>query len=71
MVFDCSSVYRGVSLNDCLLSGPALTSPLIGVLEGFRQEPVAMISDIESMFYQVHVREEKRDMLRFGGETEI
>ena len=65
VVFDCSSVYRGVSLNDCLLSGPDLTSSLIGVLERFRQEPVAMISDIESMFYQVHVREEYRDMLRF------
>ena len=73
VVFDCSSSFRGVSLNDSLLQGPDLTTPLVDVLLRFRQEPVAFIGDIESMFYQVRVPREDRDLLRFfwwpGGDT--
>lgn len=53
VVFDCSARYRGTSLNDQLLQGPDLTNTLVGVLTRFREEPVALMSDIESMFYQV------------------
>ena len=35
------------------------------VLLRFRQEPVAFMGDIESMFYQVKVPEKQRDFLRF------
>ncbi|XP_028403950.1 uncharacterized protein LOC114526541 [Dendronephthya gigantea] len=65
VVFDCSSRYLGESLNDHLLQGPDLTSKLIGVLTRFRQEKVAFTADIEQMFYQVKVREEDQDFLRF------
>ncbi|XP_033758237.1 uncharacterized protein LOC117340586 [Pecten maximus] len=65
VVFDCSARYQGVSLNDNLLQGPDLTNNLLGVLMRFREEPVAVIGDIEAMFYQVKVPVNERDYLRF------
>ena len=58
VVYDCAASFQGTSLNRELLQGPDLTSSLVGVLLRFRREPVAMISDTESMFYQVQVRKE-------------
>lgn len=65
VVFDCSAKYRGTSLNDKLLQGPDLTNSLVGVLTRFRQEHIAMMADIESMFHQVRVTPEHCDALRF------
>ena len=75
VVFDCSSSFRGVALNDSLLQGPDLTTPLVDVLVRFRQDRIAFIGDVECMFYQVHVPREDRDLLRFlwwpGGDTTL
>jgi hypothetical protein len=65
VVFDCSVVYRNNSLNESLLQGPDLTNSLLGVLMRFRQEPVAIMADVEAMFYQVNVEPKDQDMLRF------
>ncbi len=65
VVFDCTASFQGMSLNSQLLQGPNLTNTLIGVLTRFREEPIAMMADVESMFYQVRVPEEDADMLRF------
>ena len=65
VVFDCAAECNGESLNKHLLQGPDLTNTLAGVLSRFRQEPVGIMCDIESMFYQVHVTREFRDLLRF------
>ncbi|XP_038071855.1 uncharacterized protein LOC119740577 [Patiria miniata] len=65
VVYDCAAEYGGVSLNRQLLQGPDMTNGLTGVLMRFRQEPVAVKADIEAMFYQVRVRSEDRDLLRF------
>ncbi|XP_046551559.1 uncharacterized protein LOC124261296 [Haliotis rubra] len=65
VVFDCAAEYRGKSLNDHLLQGPDLTNALIGVLLRFRQEPIALMADIEAMFYQVRVEPDDYDVLRF------
>ncbi|XP_071088920.1 uncharacterized protein [Haliotis cracherodii] len=65
VVFDCSARYEGSSLNDRLLQGPDLTNSLIGVLTRFRTEPVAFMSDVEAMFYQVKVPVSQHDHLRF------
>jgi hypothetical protein len=65
VVFDCSAKYRDTSLNDQLYQGPDMTNTLVGVLMRFRQEPVALMSDIESMFHQVGMTEDYRDLLRF------
>ncbi|CAE1306091.1 unnamed protein product [Acanthosepion pharaonis] len=65
VVFDSSAQYNGVSLNDALLTGPDLNNNLIGVLIRFRKEPVAIMADVEQMFYCFLVKREHRDFLRF------
>ena len=65
IVFDCSLKCHGVSLNDKLLQGPDLTNNLISVLLRFRQEPIAIMADIEKMFYQVTVPKKHRNYMRF------
>ncbi|XP_063749569.1 uncharacterized protein LOC134870954 [Eleginops maclovinus] len=57
--------FGGTSLNQQLLQGPDLTSSLVGVLMRFRQETVAVMADVEAMFYQVRVSNEDTDLLRF------
>ncbi|XP_068707887.1 uncharacterized protein [Montipora foliosa] len=65
VVFDCSAQYNGVSLNDYLLQGPDFMNDLLGILCRFRQESVAFMTDIKSMFHKFVVSEEHRDLLRF------
>ncbi|KAL2083621.1 hypothetical protein ACEWY4_021394 [Coilia grayii] len=65
VVFDCGASFQGTSLNSELLQGPHLTNTLIGVLTRFRQEPIAMMADIQAMFHQVKVTESHTDFLRF------
>ena len=65
VVFDCSCRYKGTSLNDHLLKGPDLSNHLLGVLLRFREERVAFMTDIESMFYQVKIPDYHADFLRF------
>ena len=65
VVFDCSAKCRGTSLNDHLLQGPDLTNTLVGVLTRFREEPIALMSDVEAMFHQVRVHPDDCNALRF------
>ena len=65
VVFDCSAVSGGTSLNAQLLSGPNLNNTLVGVLTRFREGEVCFLADVEKMFYQVRVPECDRDYLRF------
>ena len=65
VVYDCSAKFRGIALNDVVYQGPDLTNKLISVLLKFRQGPIAMMADIEGMFYQVRVKPDDRDVLRF------
>ena len=65
VVWDCSSVTGGVSLNDLLLQGPDLSNDLLGVLIRFREEKIAFMADIEAMFYQVRVPKNQRGFFQF------
>ncbi|XP_034052316.1 uncharacterized protein LOC117532859 [Gymnodraco acuticeps] len=65
VVFDSSAQHHGVSLNDVLLTGPNLNNSLLGVLMQFREEQVAVTTDIKQMFYCFLVREDHRNFLRF------
>ena len=65
IVFDCSATYNSTCLNDHLLQGPDLLNSLITVLCKFRERPVAIMADIEKMFYRFKVREDHRDYLRY------
>ena len=64
-VFDAASTFAGTSLNNELLQGPDLINNLIGILVRFRQDPIALIADIEAMFHQVRVTPDDCDALRF------
>ena len=65
IVFNASESYEGEVLNDHLLQGPDMLNNLVGVLQRFRKEPVALVCDIQSFFNQVKVKEEHRNFLRF------
>ena len=65
VVFDSSAVFEGVSLNSVLLQGPDLTNSLLGVLMRFRRDEIAIMADIEQMFFSFGVEESHRNLLRF------
>ena len=65
MVFDRSAELKEVLLNKNLMSGSDLTNQIVGVLTRFREKPVVIMGDIESMFHQVMVPREDRSLLRF------
>ena len=65
IVFDCSATNNGFNLNQNLLAGEFHTSSLLGVLIRFRQERVAMTSDITSMFLRIRLRKTDTDAMRF------
>ena len=62
---DCAAQYIGVSLNYWILQVYGLTNNLAGVLTRFRQEPIAVMIDVEGMFHQVRVNPKDCDSLRF------
>lgn len=65
-VFDASAVgYNGLSLNDCLNSGPSLIPNLVEILMRFRRWKVALTADITKAFLQIVVQREDRDVHRF------
>ena len=49
IVFDCTAKFCNTSLNDQLLQGPDFTNLLVGVLLRFREERVALMTDIEKI----------------------
>ena len=65
VVFDCSSEFQGVSLNDRLLQGPNLLNLLLGILFRFRLEPIGITCDIQKMYYQFMVPPGDKDLLRY------
>ena len=63
--FNCSTNYRGASLNRNLLSGPVLTNQLISILMKPRTEEMVFMGDIEAMFYQVKVPDSQKSFFRY------
>ena len=60
VMFYYSPECHGISVNKSLISGTDLTNQIISVLVRFRKEPVALMTDIEVIFYQVFVAEKKK-----------
>ena len=65
VMFDSSASHNGVSLNDLLMAGPDVTNSLVRILLTFRRKAIAVIADIEQMFYAFHVEQDHRNFLRF------
>ena len=65
-VFDASAkTSTGVSLNDTLMVGPTVHSPLVDVLLRFRFHRVALITDVSKMYRAVVLTRDDRDLHRF------
>ena len=64
-VCNAASKNKEECLNDKLLAGPDLLHGLIGTIFRFREGPIALTADIESMFLQLQVPEQDRSCLRF------
>ncbi|XP_071653126.1 uncharacterized protein [Temnothorax longispinosus] len=65
-VFDASATGKnGVSLNQCLETGPNLIEQIPNTLLRFRQGKIGVISDIRKAFLQISISKEDRDVLRF------
>ena len=65
-VYDASAkATNGLSLNDCLYTGPKFGPNIIDILLRFHVHKVALTADIEKAFLMVSVAEEDRDVLRF------
>jgi hypothetical protein len=62
---DGAAKVKGRSLNDELLAGPDLLNRLVGVLLRFRQNPIAVPSDVKVFFHQIYVNEEDSAVFRF------
>lgn len=56
---------HGVSLNDCLHTGPSLNPLLLDILLRFRENRVALAGDIEKAFLNVDIDDADRDVVRF------
>ena len=65
VLFDFSAQFQVESLNNHLSQGPDLTNNLTSVLCRFCCEPIALMCDIEAMFYQLKVPVHHRDFHRF------
>lgn len=69
-VFDASAKGpNGLSLNDCLETGPNLIPQLVEILIRFRRWPVAVVADVKKAFLQISVRPADRDVHRFLWES--
>ena len=65
-VFDASAAsYNGVSLNDCLHTGPSLIPNLTEILIRFRRWKIALTADVSKAFLQIRVQKSDQDVHRF------
>jgi hypothetical protein len=70
-VFDASAKgSNGLSLNECMETGPNLLPNLVEILLRFRRWPVALVADIQKAFLQIVVKPEDRDVHRFLWEVD-
>lgn len=65
LVLDAAAKSHGKSLNDFLMQGPHNTNDLNGVLCRWREQPVALTSDVVAMFSQIRIDSRDRRSLRF------
>ena len=69
-MFDCKAEFEGKSVNKELLTGPDLANHFVSILIRFCEERVAVMDDVESMYYQVQIPENQQTYLKFyGGKT--
>ena len=65
IVYDASTKENGLSLNDCLHTGPKFGQNILDILLRFRIHQTALMADIEKAFLMISVNKKDRDVLRF------
>ena len=65
IVYTASARENGPASNDCLHTGPPLTPDILDILVRFRDQPIAVVADIEKAFLMIAVKKEDKDVLRF------
>lgn len=66
IVYDCScKTATGVSLNDCLETGPPLQNDMMEILLRFRVHRIGLSADIEKAFHKIILHESDHDFIRF------
>ncbi|XP_068246461.1 uncharacterized protein [Palaemon carinicauda] len=56
---------NGISLNDCMLTGPSLNPDLVGILISFRCWPYVISADVVKAFLQINVHSQDKNVHRF------
>ena len=56
---------KSPSLNDCLETGPSLQNLIWNILVRNRMQAVMLSGDLKQAFFQIRIREQDRDVLRF------
>ncbi|XP_068235740.1 uncharacterized protein [Palaemon carinicauda] len=65
-VFDASAKGPiGISLNDCMLTGPSLNPDLVEILIRFRRWPYVISADVVKAFLQINVHSQDKNVHRF------
>ena len=65
IVYDASARDKGISLNDCLLSGPKFEQNILDIFLRFRTYRIALIADVEKAFLMIAVSKDDRNSIRF------
>lgn len=66
VVVDSSVKHKGLSLNSILISGTVFINNLVRVLLHFRKEPIAVITYVQQMFYELFVVEKHCNFFAFS-----
>ena len=61
-----SSKITGLSLNECIFSGPSIIGILFSILLRFHVDRIAMIADIQKALLQIAVTEKHKNFTRFS-----
>jgi len=54
IVYDASARDKGISINDCLLSGPKFEQNILDILLRFRMYRIALNADVEKAFLMIY-----------------
>lgn len=65
VVFDSAAKFHGLSLNDCLYTGPALQGEVLPLLIGFREYEVGVTADISAMYSRIRMNQDDARYHRF------
>ena len=65
IVYDACAKRDGLSLSDCLETGPNTLPQITDILLRFRLNNIALVRDIKQAFLNVSIPESSKDFLRF------